>query len=338
MPRTLAYALRRLAFVPVGLFVVASLAFAVVNLTPGDPASVIAGDQATDEVVAKIRSDLGLDESLGSRYVTYMGDLVRGDLGTSYFSGRPVLDQIAQRLPNSLELAFLSLIVAVVLGVILGGIAAYARGRAPERVSRLITSAAQSTPDFFLGLVLIYIFFSVLGIAPAPVGRLGLLEEAPPKVTGGILTDALIAGDWELVGSALRHAMLPVAALGIFYASMISKVTRGALSTAFDSEQVEFARANGLSLTKQIGYAMRQARTSILTYSAVVLATLIGGTAVVESIFAWGGIGHWMIDSVMKMDVPSIQGFVLLSGAVTFLVYLLLDLVVFALDPRIKVK
>lgn len=332
----LGYAAKRLALLPIGIFIVVSLSFALVNLAPGDPARTISGGLADEATLQEIRAGLGLDQTIGRRYLNYLGDLKRGDLGTSYFTQRPISKEIFQRLPDSIELIVMSLIVAIVIGLILGGIGAYHRGRWPDTSTRLLTSSLQSIPDFFLGLALIYFLFFRLGWVPAPIGRIGILETRPPQVTGGLLTDAILAGDWEIFRSGVRHSIMPVLALGIFYAAYFAKTARAVLSSAFASRQVEFARACGLPPRTIWLYAFREARTPILTYGAILFAALVGGAAIVEIVFAWGGVGEWAVGRILALDIPAIQGFVLVSGIITLLTYIALDLIVAALDPRIK--
>lgn len=330
------YALRRFALLPLGLFIVVTFSFALVNLAPGDPARAIAGGLADEETLEGIRAELGLDQPIPARYVDYLSDLARGDLGTSFFTDQPVTQEIWQRLPDSIELILMSLAVATVLGLLLGGVGAFFRGTAVDRLSRLITSALQSIPDFFLGLVLIYVLFFELGWTPPPVGRLGLMESPPPTVTGGLLTDAVLAGDWEVFWSGVRHSILPVLALGVFYSAYFAKTTRAVLANAFASRQVEFARACGLPTRTIWAYALREARTPILTYAAILFAVLVGGAAIVEIVFAWGGVGEWAIERILSLDIPAIQGFVLVAGVLTLLTYVALDVLVARLDPRIS--
>lgn len=330
------YLIRRLALLPIGVFVVVSLSFALVNLAPGDPARAIAGGLADEETLGGIRAELGLDQPIPQRYVSYVSALARGDLGTSFFTDRPVAEEIVQRLPDSMELVVMSLVVAGVLGLLLGGVGAYYRGRPVDRVARFTISGLQSIPDFFLGLVMIYVLFYLLGWAPAPVGRIGLLETRPPRVTGGLLTDAVIAGDWAIFWSGLRHSVMPVLALGVFYSAYFAKTTRAVLANAFASRQVEFARACGLPTRTIWAYALRDARTPIMTYGAILFAVLIGGAAIVEIVFAWGGVGEWAVERILSLDIPAIQGFVLVAGVITLITYVTLDVVVARLDPRIS--
>jgi ABC-type dipeptide/oligopeptide/nickel transport system permease component len=336
MTRVGSYALRRLAILPFAIILVATLAFALVNLLPGDPARVIAGDVSSQEQVTQIRAELGLDEPLLERYKTFVSDLAQGSLGTSYYTKTPVATEIRQRLPGTLELTILSVALASLIGISLGIVGAYFSGRLPDRGVRSFIVVAQSIPDFFLGLILIYVLFFLLGVAPAPVGQLGLLDEPPPHVTGSIMVDAALAGQWDTLGSALRHAMLPVITLGIFFSAFLAKITRSVLREAMASDHVEFARACGLSERTAVGYALKSVRVPIITYVGLLLAILSGGAAIVETVFAWNGIGQWAVQAILRLDVPSIQGFVVVVGLIALTVYLVTDLIVLAVDPRVK--
>ena len=328
---------RRLLFIPFAAFIVVTLSFGLINLTPGDPAAVIGGDFADDARLAEIRADLGLDKPLPERYGSYVHSLfIERDLGNSFFTQLPVWDEIWQRLPDTIELIAMGLIVAVLYGSLLGVVSAYFRRRWPDRLARLSVTITQSVPDFFLGILLIYVVFFALGWAPAPVGRLGILDRPPEEVTGSLLIDIFIARDWSLLLKALHHALLPVLTLGLFYSSHFAKTLRVVLSRSLASQQVEFARACGLSERKVLGYALREARTPIITYIGILFAALLGGAAIVETVFAWGGLGQWAIEVILKLDIPAIQGFILVVGLLTLAVYFVLDLLVVALDPRVS--
>lgn len=327
---------RRLLILPVSLLVIVTFAFALVEMIPGDPALTIAGPFPTDERVAQIRDELGLDRPPVERYFAYLGDLAQGDLGQSFFTERPVTEEMRLFLPNTIELVVLALLVAAVIGIGLGTLGAWYRGRTPDRLGRVGFSIFQSVPDFLLGLLLIYVLFFLLGVAPAPIGRLDVGAAKPDDVTGFLLLDPLIAGDFQLFGSALAHMMLPVLALGVVYSAFLGKTARATLGEALDADYVEHARACGLPGHQVLRYAYHTARAPILTYGAILFGTLIGGAAIVEQIFGWGGVGQWALEAILAKDVPVIQGFILLSGLVTLLAYLALDIVVAILDPRIS--
>ncbi|WP_157962411.1 ABC transporter permease [Homoserinimonas sp. OAct 916] len=328
--------LTRLGFLVSALFIVVTLSFFLVSVTPGDPAQLIAGPMATAEQITQIRADLGLDEPILTRYVDYLGGLVQGDLGNSYFSKRPIVDELVEKLPATLELVLLSVLFATVVGVAAGAVGAYFKGRLPDKVSRFVTGVFQAIPDFFLGLILIYVVFFLLGLAPAPSGRVGLVETGPGRVTGSYLIDSLLAGDFALFVSAAHHLMLPVLTLGLVYAAYFAKTARSTIGKALNSQQAQFARAMGLPERTVVRYAFAESRTTIVTYAGVIFASLLGGEAIVERVFAWNGIGTWSLQGITKLDLPVVQGMVLVAGAITLIVYTLLDIIVGLLDPRIS--
>jgi peptide/nickel transport system permease protein len=327
---------RRLLLLPVSLLVLATLSFGLIELMPGNPAVTVAGQFATPEEVTAIERQLGLDRPLPVRYGSYLAGAVRGDFGTSYYTGRPVLSELGRRLPATIELVALALVVAALLGLTLGAVSAYFRRGLPDRLARGVVSVLQSVPDFVLALALVYLLFYLARAAPAPVGRVGLSAGTVPDITGFLLLDSLLAGRPSLFADALSHLMLPVLALGIVYAAFFAKVTRSTMVPALNSSQVEFARAAGLPEWRVIYYAFLAARTPILTYGAILFGTLVGGAAIVETIFSWQGAGQWALEAILKLDIPSIQGFVLAAGMITILLYLLLDVVVRLLDPRVR--
>jgi peptide/nickel transport system permease protein len=328
--------LSRLLFLVAALFGVVTLSFLLVSVTPGDPAETIAGPLAGDDQVAAVRAELGLDKPLVERYLDYIGGVLHGDLGTSYYSKQPVTSEITDKLPPTLELVALSILFAALLGVAVGMIGAYFRGRWPDGVARLATGVFQAVPDFLLGLLLIYFMFFVLGIAPAPTGQLGITDLPPPKVTGMIPIDALIAGDLSTFRSAMSHLLLPVMTLGLVYAAYFSKTSRSTVGKALNSQQAQFARALGLPERTVVRYAFVESRTTIVTYGGVIFATLVGGEAIVERIFAWDGLGQWALQGILRLDVPVVQGMVLVAGTITLITYTLLDIIVGLLDPRIS--
>lgn len=329
------YALGRVAILPIGIVVVATLAFAIVNLLPGDPARVIAGPLSSAAEVKHIRAQLGLNQPFLQRYLHFMGQLAHGNLGTSYYSKTPITREIWQHLPSTLELVVLVVIMAGIFGVAFGALSSYFGGRLPDRVVKAFIVIAQSIPDFFLGLILIYVLFYLLRVAPAPVGQLGLFDLPPPRVTGSIMIDAALAGQWGVLWSAAQHAFLPVLTLGIFYAAFVAKITRSVLGEALGSDYVEFARACGLSERVVIAYALKASRVPIITYVGLLLATLCGGAAIVETVFAWNGAGQWVVQAILRLDVPAIQGFIVVVGLITLIVFIVVDLVVLAIDPRV---
>lgn len=200
---------------PVSLLVLASLSFVMVELLPGNPAVAIAGNFASDDEVAAIEAKLELDRPFTERYVDYLGDTARGDLGQSFFTDRPVRDELTNRLPATMELVAASLLVAGLLGLFLGTIGAYFRRTVYDRVSRGMVTLFQSVPDFLLAVLLVFLLYYRFGVAPEPVGQLGLVGASVDRVTGFLLIDSLIAGRLDVFGNYLSHLALPVVALGV---------------------------------------------------------------------------------------------------------------------------
>ena len=332
--RMLVYTAKRVVIVPVSAFVVGSISFVLVFFIPGNPAYTILGDLATPEQVERVNRALGLDRPLGERYVDYWGRLLHGDLGNSFFTGESVTSDIAKYLPNTIELVVLSLVFAVVLGAVIGTVGSYFARRWPDRASSGLSSLLQSVPDFFLALVGIYVFFFLLGWAPAPVGRLDASTDGGDH--SWLIFGSLFTGDWDTLGVAVRHAVLPVLSLGLAYSAYFAKTTRSNLGKALTTPQIEFARACGLSERKVVFYGFLAARTGILTYLAILFGSLLGGAAIVERVFNWRGMGQWALEGVLKVDVPVIQGFVIVAGLMTLGLFLLLDLLVAYLDPRVS--
>jgi len=246
------------------------------------------------------------------------------------------LAELSERLPATMELVILALIVAGIVGLFLGVLGAYYRGRKVDQITRGTVTLFQSIPDFLMALLLIFFLFYLWSVAPAPVGRLGFSDVAVDTTTGFLLIDTLIAGDVNAFFVAGQHLFLPVLALGIVYAAYFGKTARSTMAIALDSTQVEFARACGLPERKVVYYAFLQARTPILTYGAILFGALIGGAAIIETIFSWPGVGNWALSAILSLDIPVIQGFILAAGFVTITLFLLLDVLIVLLDPRVR--
>ncbi|HEY8473207.1 MAG TPA: ABC transporter permease, partial [Natronosporangium sp.] len=245
MRRLLTYSAKRLVIIPISVFVLVSLASVLTSLLPSNPAATILGDAASPEQVARVNEHLGVDKPFHQRYLDYWRDVLRGDFGESFFSGQPVRDEIFRFLPSTIELIVLSLAVALAIGMLIGTVGGYFRDRLPDKLSKAVTAGLQSTPDFLLALILIYFVFYVARLVPAPVGRLDLGRSGPPRRTGFMFVDSLLAGDAGTFADAAGHAILPVTALGIAYAAYFAKTTRSVMGRALVAPQVEFARACG---------------------------------------------------------------------------------------------
>jgi len=321
---------------PLSVIVVVTGSFLLIGLMPGDPAVSLAGPYPSEERVAAIRDQLGLDHSFAERYFTYLNHLVHFDLGNSFFTGVPVTNELGRFLPATVELLIFSFVIAAVLGIAIGTWSAYRATRWGGKVGRALTNLLQSIPDFLLGLVLIYLIFYRFHLAPAPVGRVSLLENPPQHITGLFTLDSLLHGSLSGFWSALRHLALPSLAVGLVYSSYFARITNGTMMEALASTQVEYARACGLSEWRVLRYAFLVARAPVITYGAILFGALVGGVAIVETVFAWPGAGQWALTAILRLDIPVIQGFIVMLGVLTVVIYLLLDVVVALLDPRVS--
>ncbi len=332
------FLLRRLAAVPLLIILIATGSFFALRLIPGDPAEIIAGQNATPETVAEIRTRLGTDRPVMEQYTDLMSGLLRGDLGTSYMDGRPVFEAISDRLPIDLVLVGTSLTIALTGGLIIGVIGAYWRRKWPDKTLSVGVGTLQATPDFVVGLVLILIFAFHLGLFPLPTGQLGLGVMPPPDVTGVVVIDALLAGQWSTFWDAASRLVLPALSLATVVTAVVARVTRAGTVDGLRSTQAEYGRALGLRERTVVGSALAMSRTSILTYVAVTFSAMVGGSAIIQSVFNWNGMGMWGLNAIEARDLPSIQGFVIVTGTFTLLVYVALDVLVALLDPRIRLK
>jgi peptide/nickel transport system permease protein len=330
------YAGRRLAFLPVQLVIVSMIVFFLVRLLPGDPSYLLAGPFATVERVDEVRRRLGLDQPVWVQYVQYLRSVLRGELGTSWITSQPVLRDIAQRLPATLELILAAMVLSVVIGIPLGVLTAVRRTGIVDRAVFAYGMLAGALPDFWLALIMIFVFFFKLGWVPGPIGQLDLAVSIPPRITGMYAVDALLTGDWAAFRSALAHLILPVTTLTAIYMPLVMKNTRSTMEEMLNSEFVAYARAAGLPRAVQLRYALRSSMPSVVTIIGILFWFLLGGAVLVETVFAWGGVGQYAVQSVVNSDYAPLQAFVLVTAVFTSVVFLLVDLAYFLLDPRIK--
>lgn len=327
---------KRLLVLPISILITITFTFLLVELMPGNPALTIVGSFGTEEEVARVEEELGLNDPMMDRYVAYLSAAARGDFGRSFFTDRPVVEELRDRLPATIELVGLSIAFAALVGVSLGTVSAYFRRGWYDRVSRNIITFFQSVPDFLVALILIFLLFYLARIAPAPVGRLGLSGGGFERITGFMLIDTLLQGRIDLFIRAIQQLFLPVLSLGLVYSAYFGKVARSSMGSALLSPQVEFARACGLRERTVVRYAFLAARTSVITFAAILFGALVGGAAIIETIFSWQGAGQWALEAILKLDIPIIQGFILVVGTLTILLYLVLDVIVLLLDPRVR--
>ena len=307
--------MRILATIPV-MVVVAVFVFLMLRLAPGDPAAVIAGDYATAEDVARIREKLGLNESIPVQFMTWIGTLVRGDLGTSIFSGLPVTTLIGQRIEPTVMLGLTTIVFAVLVAVPMGTLAAWKSGSLIDRFVMLFSVGGFSVPVFVLGYMLIYVLAMELKWLPVQ-GYRSMFEF-------GVL-------------AFLRHITLPVLTLSVIFIALIARMTRATVMEVLEEDYIRTARAKGQSEFKILmRHALRNAAVPIVTVIGIGIALLIGGVVVTESVFNIPGLGRLVLDAVLARDYPIIQGLILFFSFVYILINLLIDLSYVLLDPRIR--
>ena len=331
--------LKRLATAIPSLIGVIIVTFLLTRVLPGDTAAYFAGPAASAEAIEEIRVKLGLDKSLPEQFVDYVGGLVSGDLGMSLTTGQPVISDIVERLPASAELTLLGLLIAMAIAVPLGILAAVRQGSWVDHLCRIVATAGVSLPVFFTGLLLVYVFYYLLGWAPAPLGRLDVFAVAPDPITGFLLIDTLLVGDGETFVAALAQLAVPAATLGIFALAPITRITRASMLSVLSSEFVRTARASGLSPYKVIvTYAFRNAMLPVVTTLSMVFSFLLGANVLVEKVFAWPGIGSYAVEALIASDYAPVQGFVLAMAILYVLLNLLIDLLYGIIDPRVRIE
>ncbi len=328
--------LRRLLYLIVQLWGVATIAFFLVHLIPGNPAQALAGSGASAQSIHGIERQLGFDKPLPQQYVLYLWNVIHGNLGDSIFTGQTVLHDLEQRIPATVELVTAAMLISVLIGVPLGIYVGLKRSGVLSRIAFVYGMLTGALPDFWLGLVLIFVFFYLLHLAPAPLGQLDAVESAPPHVTGLYLVDSLLSGDWGLFASTFSHLVLPALTLVLVYMGNIVKMARSSMGEAMQSGYVEHARAMGLPNSVVLRYAVRNALAPVVTVIAFTYGFLLGGAVLVETIFSWGGLGQYAVQSITNSDYFAITGFVLAAALFMAVIYLALDLVYAVLDPRIE--
>lgn len=337
--RVIGYLYRRALFFLPQLIGITFVTFVLVRLLPGDPATRILGSLATAEQRTELRERLGLNDPVWEQYVNWMRDLLHGDLGISFFTSQPVIEDIVDRFPATLELITITLVISLLVMIPLGILAGRQTG---GRLSRLADRTvfgygllAGALPDFWLGLILLFVFYNLLGLAPAPLGRLDTGIDSPQTISGFYTFDSLVTGNWEAFSSSVRHLALPVVTLVFVYGGPILKMTRQVMSSVLDASYIEHGRTLGLPDKTVILYALRNSLPPVVTITGIIFGYLLGGAVLVETVFSWGGLGQYAVQAVLNADFTAIQGFVLLAAVFSIIVYLFVDVAYLIIDPRI---
>ena len=330
--RVLALVLHRLAwFVPTLLGLLA-VTFVISRVIPADPVALLAGETATPAQVEALRRQLGFDRPLIVQFVGYVGRLAQGDMGKSLYTTRPIAEDLASRLPATIELTLVAMVFSIAVGVPLGVVCALWRNSALDHVVRLLTVSGLAIASFWLGIMLQLLFAMRLGWTPLN-GRLAGFP--PPGITGLFLVDAVIGGDGAALRSALAHLALPAATLAFPALATLVRFTRAGVLEAMQSNFVLYERAMGMPPSVIVWkYVLRSALTSTVTQIGLLFGILLAGAVVTETVFDWPGIGTYAVNSIIRSDYNAVMGFTVWAGAIFLVVNLFVDLAHVMIDPR----
>lgn len=332
------YTVRRTLMVIPLLFGVSLVAFFIIRLGDVNPAVLIAGPSASAAEIERVSQDLDLDRPLIQQYATYISKAVTGDLGRSWITGREVSAELRIRLPVTIELITIGTIASVIVGLLLGFVAGMRERSLLDHVLRVSTLGGISMPIFWLGLLLIYVLFFRVGLAPPPLGRQGLMLPTPTFRTGFPLTDAVLDGRPEVVVSMLRHLMLPVMTMALVIGATIAKQTRASVIEVRYTPMVRYARAIGMPQWRIWWLVLHNSLPSVVTFIAIAYSLQLGGSVLIELIFSWGGIGQLGVNAIQRADYAVVQAYIFAMGVLAAAIYLIADLVIAAIDPRVTFK
>lgn len=330
---------RLLSSVP-ALFGVVVVTFVLMRVLPGDPAVFFAsGPSAGQAEIEELRHKMGLDKPIPVQLVRYLADVATGHLGRSLTTGQPVANDMWQRLPASLELTCTALVIALLLSVPLGVAAALRPGSPIDHAVRMLCTLGVCVPTFVSGLLLIYVFYYLLGWAPDPTARIDIFAATPPDITGFYLIDFLIAGDGQGWWAAFTQLLLPAFSMALFVLAPLARMTRASMLAVLGSDFIRTAQSLGLPRARIIvAYALRNALLPVLTITGIVFSTMLGANVLVEKVFSWPGVASYALDALLASDYAPVQAFVLLMATIFVLVNVAIDILYGIADPRVSIE
>jgi len=332
------YILRRILSTIPTIFGALLIMFVLTRVLPGDPVLMVLGPaHSSPENIEHMRKVMGLDRPIPVQFVRYMGQLSKGDLGFSWHTRNPVSQELVMRFPATFELTTVSLILMVLFGIPLGLIAGYYRNKTPDNLINGVTVMGISMPTFWLGLLLIYIFFYNLEIAPPPMGRLSAEVNAPPVVTGLLLIDTLLNKDFSSFLSAVQQLILPAVTLAFFNLAIIVRTLKADIIDTLREDFIRTARAMGISQKRILfKHALRNALLPTVTMLGTIYGSLLGGAVLTEVVFSWPGVGMYAVESIQWLDYAGLQGFIIFYVFIFTMVNLLVDISYRVIDPRVQ--
>ena len=320
------------------IFGASIVSFLLLRVLPGDPVRLIVGLLSTEEAEEAVRERLGLDLPLWQQYWQFITDFFIGDWGFSYSAGQPVMEQMASRLPASLELGFYAFLLAFVGAIALGLLATYRPQKAIDSTVRGLSIFGLGMPPFWLGLILMIVFFEALDWLPGPGGRLEISTLAPPSVTGFYTFDALLVGRFDLFWEAARHLILPAISLGLAPFGFLVRLLRANLLDTTREPYIVVVRSKGVGLwLTHWRHALPNAFLPTLTASGLLFAQLLGGSVLVEKVFDWPGVGALVVDSILRQDYSVVQAFIMISAVIYVAVNFIVDILYGVVDPRVRI-
>jgi peptide/nickel transport system permease protein len=330
---------RLLSSIPALLGVVV-ITFILMRVMPGDPAVFFAsGPSAGKAEIEELRHKMGLDRPIPVQLVRYLQDVATGNLGRSLTTGQAVSSDIRQRLPASLELTFTALFIALLLAVPLGVAAALRPGSLVDHVVRMLCTLGVCVPTFVSGLLLIYVFYYLLGWAPDPTARIDIFAASPPEITGFYLIDFALTGEWAGWWAAFTQLLLPAVTMALFVLAPLARMTRASMLAVLGSDFIRTANAMGIGRGRiVVAYALRNALLPVLTITGIVFSTMLGANVLVEKVFSWPGVASYALDALLAADYAPVQAFVLLMATIFVGVNILIDILYGIADPRISME
>lgn len=330
------YIFRRcLFFIPV-IIGVTLITFTISHVVPGDPALMMAGLRAKPEVVENLREKLGLNKPVLTQYFIYLKQLVQGDFGNSLHSHRPVIKDLKEYFPATLELTLFSALIALVIAIPFGVISATMKDRWPDHISRLIALSGVAMPSFWLGLMLLMVFYVLLGILPGG-GRISTNMTAPNHITGLYTLDALFMGNLPLFWDTLKHLLLPGTTQSAYIIGVLTRISRSTMLEVLRQDYIMTAHAKGLAGYIVIyKHALKNAFIPVVTMLGMCFGALLGGSILIESIFSWPGMGRYAVKAITFLDFPAVMGVTVVIAFLFVIINLLVDFLYYFLDPRIR--
>ncbi len=330
------YIIKRSLLMLLVMFGVVAIVFAIVHVIPADPVGALLGGNAPPAVVDRMKEQLGLNKPLFIQFIDYIWGVIHGNLGNSIQSGRPVVQDIMEYFPVTLQLSIVAIFISIILGIFLGIFSAVYRNKWIDHFSRIFSILGVSMPVFWTGLILLLVFYYILGWLPG-TGQLSLFVIPPERITGMILVDSLLTGNWEAFWNGLRHIILPAAVLGYAATASIARITRASMLDVLTQDYIRTAKAKGMSKKVVIyRHALKNALIPVVTIIGLTFGGLLEGAVLTETVFGLPGLGRYIVNALLNLDYPAIMGGTLFIALIYSLVNLSVDLIYAMLDPRMR--